>query len=351
MQFKDRILAGLSGEYQGLSNGFDRINDYIYNVQRSTYYLLGGLSGASKTTLVDFIILNALEDAESKNIPINIDYYSWEINEATKKANWLSVMIYKKYGIVISPQKIKGLGKLRLTEDEQKIVFDELPNLERLFSKIKWHWVATNPTGLYNQWWAEGERTGTFIKEPYIDDDGKKQEKVVGWIPNDPTTYSIKVVDHLANAKLERGFNLKQNIDKISEYAVICRNLFKMSFFFVQQFNQGLSSVDRLKFKGADISPQQSDFKDTTNPYTDADIVLGIMNAYKMDLETNLNYNINVEGFPGNLKGRYRLLKVIKNRDGADSIAIGLYTKPEAGYFEELPKEMTSDDYTYYLNK
>jgi hypothetical protein len=70
-----------------------------------------------------------------------------------------------------------------------------------------------------------------------------------------------------------------------------------------------------------------------------------------MDLDTNLNYNINVEGFAGNLKAKYRLLKVIKNREGADSIAIGLYTKPEAGYFEELPREMTSDDYTMYLNK
>jgi hypothetical protein len=30
-----------------------------------------------------------------------------------------------------------------------------------------------------------------------------------------------------------------------------------------------VSSVDRLKFKGADISPQQTDFKDSTNPYQD----------------------------------------------------------------------------------
>lgn len=117
------------------------------------------------------------------------------------------------------------------------------------------------------------------------------------------------------------------------------------------QLTLHVSSVDRLKFKGADISPQQTDFKDSTNPYQDADVVLGLMNAYKMDLETSLTYNIKVEGFPGNLKGKYRLLKVIKNRLGQDNISIGLYTKPEAGYFEELPREMTSEDYTMYLNK
>ena len=44
-------------------------------------------------------------------------------------------------------------------------------------------------------------------------------------------------------------------------------------------------------------------------------------------------------------------MKVIKNRLGQDNISIGLYTKPEAGYFEELPKEMQLEDYQYYLNK
>ena len=351
MQFEDRIRAGLSGDYEGLANGFNRINDYIYNVQRATYTLIGGLSGASKTTLVDFMILNALEDAETKGINVDVDYYSWEINEVTKRANWLSIIIYNKYNRVISPQKIKGLGALRLDEDEQQIVFDEIPNLNRLFAKINWHWVPTNPTGIYNHLWKKMSLKGTFIKEEYTDENGETKEKITGYIANDPNTYHIGILDHIALAKLERGFTLKLNIDKISEYCVILRNLFRMTFFIVQQFNQGLSGIERIKFKGVDISPNQSDFKDSTNPYTDADVVLGLLNAYKMDLETSLNYNINIEGFQYNLKGKYRLLKVIKNREGSDSIAIGLYTKPEAGYFEELPKEMTIEDYKMYLNK
>jgi hypothetical protein len=87
--------------------------------------------------------------------------------------------------------------------------------------------------------------------------------------------------------------------------------------------------------------------------YIDADIVMGLLNPAKMQLETSLGYNINVEGFPYNLKYKYRLLKIIKNRLGQDNISIGLYTKPEAGYFEELPKavDMTTEDYTRYLNK
>ena len=72
MQFKQRIEQGLKGEYTGLANGFDRINKYIYNIQRSCYTLIGGLSGSSKTTLCDFILLNGLQDAKSKGVPFNV---------------------------------------------------------------------------------------------------------------------------------------------------------------------------------------------------------------------------------------------------------------------------------------
>ena len=139
----------------------------------------------------------------------------------------------------------------------------------------------------------------------------------------------------------------------MSEYIVACRNMFNMTFFMVQQFNQSLSNIDRVKFRGVSLEPEMGDFRDSVNPYIDADIVMGLLNPAKMQLETSLGYNINVEGFPYNLKYKYRLLKIIKNRLGQDNISIGLYTKPEAGYFEELPKavDMTNEDYTRYLNK
>lgn len=349
--FEARILQGLNGEYAGLANGFDRLNDYIYNTQRGCYTLIGGLSGSSKTTLCDFIVLQGIQDAIAKNIPINVTYYSWEIDEVSKRANWLSILIYNKYGRVISPQLIKGMGKLRMNKEEQEIVYSELPELDKIFSKIKWHWTPLNPTGLYHEWWSTMSKKGTFETEPYIDENNETKERIISWTPFNKEEYNVVVLDHASLLKFERGFTLKQNMDKMSEYIVACRNMFNMTFYIVQQFNQSLSNIERVKYRGVDLSPEQNDFRDSGNLYIDADIVLGLLNPYKMQLETSLAYNINVEGFPFNLKGKYRLLKAIKNRLGADNIAIGLYTKPEAGYFEELPREMTPEDYKLYLNK
>lgn len=337
MSFVSRIKEGIEGKYEGLSNGFNRLNNHIFGLQRACYTLIGGLSGSAKTTLVDFILINALQDAESKNIPINIFYYSYEIDEISKKANWLSVLIYMKYNITITPQKIKGMGKLRLTDNELELVNSELPELEKLFNKINWRWESQNPTGLYKEWWTFMSERGKFEYEPYEDENGVKKNRIVKYTLNNVDEYNIVILDHIALLKLERGFELKQNLDKLSEYSVNCRNLFGMSFIYLQQFNDGLSSIERQKFKGVDISPQQTDFKDSRNPYIDADVVLGIMNAHKMDMEKCLGYNINVDKGEYNLRDNFRMLKVIKNRIGRDNIALGLLFLPQAGQFEELP--------------
>lgn len=335
---KERIEQGLKGDYSGLANGFNRLNDYIFGTQRSCYTLIGGLSGSAKTTYLDFTLLNAIADAEKKNIPINIFYYSWEMDEYSKRANWLSNIIYNKYGIIVAPEKIKGLGNNRLSLEELELVYNELPYLDKIFAKINWFWEAGNPTGMYKDWWNFMSKRGTFKKETYTSENGEVKEKIDEFVLDNPLEYNIVVVDHLALAKkCERGFTLKENIDKLSEYAMTCRNIFKMTFIFLQQFNQGLSSTERQKFKGVDISPQQSDFKDTTNPYTDADLVLGLMNAHKMDMESCLGYNINKYNAPNNLKDNFRMLKVIKSRLSRDNIGIGLLFLPKSGSFKELP--------------
>lgn len=333
MELKKRILEGISGKYKGLANGFNRLNDYIFGVQRAVYTLLGGQSGTFKTTLADFIVLNSILDAEAKSIEYNIFYYSYEIDELSKQCNWLSVIIFNKYGIVIPPEVIKGYGDNRLTPDQEKLVNSEIPYMEELFKKIHFRFKATNPTGIYNELWNHFASKGNFEYEPYIDKEGKEKQRIKKYIPNNPDSVTLVVLDHLLLLLKERGFSDKEVIDKMSEYAVDLRNMFGCSFLFISQFNDGLSTVDRAKFKGVDLSPQMTDFKSTRNPYADADIVLGTMCPYKLDMTNCLGYDIN------KLKSNMIMLKILKNRLSNDNIAIGLYVNPKAGSFAELPKK------------
>lgn len=332
MSLKRRIQEGIEGKFKGLANGFNRLNDYIFGVQRAVYTLLGGMSGTFKTTLADFIVLNSIIDAEKLGVEYNIFYYSYEIDELSKQCNWLSVIIYNKYGITIPPERIKGFGENRLNDDEQRLVDSEIPYVEELFKKINFRFKATNPTGIYNELWQFFASKGKFEYEPYIDKEGKTKQKIKKYIPNNPDSYTLVVLDHLLLLLKERGFSDKEIIDKMSEYMVELRNMFGCSCIFISQFNDGLSTVDRAKFKGIDLSPQMTDFKSTRNPYADADIVLGTMCPYKLDMNSCLGYDIE------KLKANMIMLKILKNRLSSDNIAIGLYANPKAGSFEELEK-------------
>lgn len=330
MNIRDRIKSGLNGDYKGLSNGLDRINKYIFGVQKKCYYLLGGQSGTFKTTLADFMLISALIDADKQGIKMNVYYYSFEIDEITKKCNWLSNIAYIKYKKSIPPEVIKGLGDNRLTAEEQLIIDNCIEDLEVLWAKIKFVFRPTNPTGIYNDLWKAVGARGTFEYEDYINDKDEKKKRVISFTLNDEKEVNLLVIDHLYLLKKERGFSPKEFMDKMSEYNVELRNTLGMSMLIVQQFNQGLSSVERQKFKGADLSPSQGDFRDSTNPYQDADVVLGIMNPGKLDMEECMGYDLNqIENMI--------LLKIIKNRLSSDNIAIGLQANPKAGNFTELP--------------
>jgi len=331
MNLKQRVEDGLAGKFEGLDNGFERLNDYVFGVQRKCITLIGGQSGTYKTMLADFIVQNAIQCAEAKGITLNIFYNSFEIDKLTKMCNWLSTQIYQKYDISIPSETIKGLGKNRLTDKQQELINSEIPEVEKIFDKVMWNFQPENPTGLYNKIWKFMEKRGKFITETYTNSEGKVKEKVVGFINNNPDEYNLMITDHLYLCKKERDFSTKENLDKFSEYQVETKNMFGMSFINLQQFNQGLSSVERMKFKGVDLSPQQSDFRDSTNPYTDADVCCGIMVPSKLNLDTCLGYDIK------KLKESMLMFKIIKNRLSKDNIAIGLHVNPKSGSFSELP--------------
>lgn len=328
---KQRVQDGISGKYVGLENGFKDLNKVLFGVQKKCYTLIGGQSGTYKTTLLDFIFLNAIQDAKAKNIPIDVFYYSFEIDKLSKQCNWLSQLVYKTYGRVIPPEKIKGLGGNRMTSDELEMVESLIPELEELFDSINFVFDATNPTGIYNDIYKHCAALGDFKYSKYTDDSGEEKKRVESFKFREDR-YVLIGIDHIVLSKKERNFTTKENLDKLSQYMLILRNIFDVSPFLIQQFNMGMSATERQKFKGVDLSPSQTDFKDSTNPYQDCDVALGIINPYKLDMETYLGYDTS------KLKDKFIALKVIKNRLSKDNVAKGLLAKPEIGSFVELPK-------------
>lgn len=226
MTLKERIDRGAAGEYQGLDNGFNNLNKYIFGIQKKCYMLIGGASGTYKTTLTDFMLFNALKDAEEKGINLEVFYYSFEIDRIGKQCNWLSNHIFTKYNYVIAPEKIKGLGSNRLTEKERDFVYSEIEYVEKLFDKIKFTFIPAHPTKIFVE------------LKTYALDNGKMEGDI--YVPNDEKTMKLAIMDHIYLLHKEQGFETKQVLDKWSEYCVYLRNIYGYSFINLQQFNDGL---------------------------------------------------------------------------------------------------------------
>lgn len=344
MKFDKRFTEGQNGEYRGLDNGLGRINNHIYNVQKKWYYLIGGLSGTGKTTLVDSMLQAAIRNAEDEGIEIDIFYYSYEIDSETKFAQWLSNHVYAKHNIEIPPEKIAGLGNNILPSYQQDLVRLEIPYMEKIFNKINFRFDPTNPTGIYRELFDYYSSIGEWEWETYksTDESGKldsqgnplevSKTRIAGY-KRKKEGYTIVVLDHLALCKIENKYTLKENIDRISQYAVWLRNICGTTFFMLQQFNQGLNSIDRKKYNGEDLLPQQNDFKDSGNPFQDSDTALGIMNPHAMNTSSTkvVGYDLR------EIKRNFRLINIIKNRKGKAGVIEGYYFNPKTGHFKSLP--------------
>lgn len=361
--FQQRIDDGVSGMYEGLDNGLNKVNDHMYGIQRKWYYLFGGLSNTAKTTFVDWMLMNAIRDADMKGIELHVYYYSYEIDAESKKCVWMSNHLYNKYRCEIPPQKIAGYGKHnRLTPQEKALVDAETAYIDKLFARIHFRYDPANPTGIYKELMDHFDQHGKFNKEKYkapasdkygndvYDNEGNRvyedRERIVSYTAKNPHAYHIVVHDHIALTKIERKYSLKENLDKLSEYYVWLRNICGLTIMAIQQFNQTLNSVERKKFSGVDLTPQQNDFKDSGNPFQDSDTACGIMNPHSLEMLEWKGYRINDKGKPS-LKDSFRVFKIIKNRKGKANVPYGIYFNPKAGYFTELPnpKDLTEQDY------
>lgn len=133
-----------------------------------------------------------------------------------------------------------------------------------------------------------------------------------------------------------KRLNKKESIDKHSECCGELRDKYGFIFIDVSQFNRGLGDISRRT--KTSLKPIPDDFKESSEPYENADLVLALFNPAKYSME------VDDLGFPVtkfiNSKGanRYRSIYILKNSYGEDDLGKALHFVGEVGAFSELPK-------------
>lgn len=346
--FMEVVRDGQAGLNEGLPNVFNRFNKFLYGTQKRTYYAVGGLAGSGKSAFVDdnFVLSPYfyLLDNQKSTKHLHWHYYSFELDYISKRARWTAYRIYQKLGILCDSNYILSKGKNRVSGDMYQKIAAVADEIDVLFDHMTFVEDPMNPTGIFHELMSYAETKGKFHTESYnYKENGtiKTAQRYSGYTPNSKEDTTIIIIDHVALTKPELNYNLKQLIDKLSQYLIWFRNKCGHIPVAVVQFNRGLTAIERIKFKKEMLLPTLEDFKDTGNIGQDCNVALGMFNPFKMDFQDHLGYPIlpyvgsnRREAF----EDKFRAINIMKNRDGDEWRHIGMHYLGGPGMLRELPQ-------------
>lgn len=287
MSLIDRVLSNLEKRRKKVLEGgincipspFPSFRRDFPGIEQGKYYNVSGASKSGKTQLASYLflytpVLYAYHHPEK--IRLQVFYYPLEETPEKITMRFMCYLLYifSNHTIRISPMELQSVDE---THPVDKRILETLHSLEYQsilnFYEDHVHFMsARNPTGMWRDINAYAEEAGTIHKKTITVENkqtGVSQQKEVFdyYEPKDKDEYVIIIWDHAANTALEQGKNLKDTIDKLSEYMMIFRNKYNHTPVLLQQQNNESISLDA--FKANKIRPTLAGLADSKNPGKD----------------------------------------------------------------------------------
>jgi hypothetical protein len=310
------ISDGLKGKNMGIpmDKAINHISRYVRGIKKKQLVVILGPAKSGKTTFCDFAYVLSLckyyilNDLIAERL-LSIVYYSFEIDRISKELEFSAHFIAlekPKANYVTLPSGVTYEGASRviissdylaseLISDQDELILADVKVIKYLMLTIYPKYIIPifgeydddgkrikegiidfienriNPTGMYNDLRKKAEKEGKFIKEKYINNEGETKVKTVGYQPKDSSKLILVVTDHSRKFNTERGFSLKQTIDKALDYHVILRNLLGWTFIDIVHSNRNLADTERKK-NPEFLYPTPDDSKDSSNFEEDCDL-------------------------------------------------------------------------------
>lgn len=347
-KLKEEIARGKKGLNTGIPfSGFTTLSKHIKNIQQGRYDLVFAGTSIGKTAFVNSTyVYGAIEYLQTNPgyvHDLEIIYYSLEIPPQDQIAKHIAALIWKNHGILTSIDEIKSKGDMEISPEVEGLIGQYEEKMNEIQDKYLFYRSNLNPDFLYKDLMGYAEKRGTVVRD--------ENDFIVDYIPNNPALITLIIIDHIGLVDLGKYSSLKEAIDKISKTLVFFRNKFNFSPVVVSQINRGSEQMDRRD--GDSWMPMLSDIKNTGNVAEDSNTIIGIASPFYLGVEKCLGYDIS------KFRDRYRLAKILKNRDGQAQLNIsflfigeygGYYQLPKADELQGKPEELRKID-EYYKNK
>jgi hypothetical protein len=332
-EFQEQVEKGINNEHLWLPLMQGKLGSSIM-FGKGMYFLFGGLPGSGKTAIVDTMFVLEpyrwwLRNRDKVHVKPFWIYRSMERSKHLKIAKWLSYLLFMDHQIIIDVPTLLGWpNKLfDLDENLQNLINSYKPFFEELEKHIIIIDGPSHPTKIKHFATEFALSRGQIVQ---VDKYNKR------YVQNNPNEIYIHVTDHVGKIIKEEGLNNdKAILDKHSEYMGTLRDFYKFTVIDISQLNREIESTFRAVKTDLDVQPK--DFKGTADLYENADVVIGLMNPYKLQVFDYADYDITK--FINNRNyNRFRGLKVIKNSYGIDDFRLGYQFYGENGLMVELPK-------------
>jgi len=344
--FVEEYKKGQKGLNRGLPMGkpLAALDRHLNGVQKRMIYIIASAPKVGKSTLADYAFLvQPYLHAVRNRLKVRWIYFSFEIDRVSKEFDMAAHFLWHDYGIeriiLENGQAVEGKAFVPLSaaylrgrlRDDAGATIKVKPKVENVLQQVYQNRIVPlfgehsptgertkeglvdfveerdNPTGLYKRLREYAERNGEF----HVNAHGR----TTGYTERDPDLHTIVITDHLRKLRLERGYLMKQNVDKYSEYQVELRNWCGFTFVDIIHTNRTLGAGDNIKFYGSELYPTSENIKDTSNLSEDADFVITLFdpNDDKYRLDTHFGMKIR-DGEGNNLYPDLRTIHLVESR-------------------------------------
>ncbi len=340
-----------SGGITSISPPFPRLAKKYPGWVKGTYTILTASSGVGKTKAAKFFAVSSVYDfiKNNPNVKAKIFYFALE---ESKDMFWLSMMstlLYTKYNIFMSPQKLLSLGDFTLDRNTLariQSVKEEIEDMEKHIDVID---NVFNPYGIYKhvREYFDNPDLGEFVKIKTNEGEIKGDFKY-----KDDDLYVFCITDHIslltpdANGKFGQQKTLHEAMGYFSqEYCL--KQMSKRLKCVVINVQQQSADKERQEFyKGQSIEkklePSLDGLADNKLCQRDADLVLGLFAPTRYELPSYRGYDIS------KLKDKYRCLIFLKDRHfGLANNYVNLYFNGATNIMKELPLKDEMTDKVY----
>ena len=334
------------GKINSIPSPFERFRNDFLGIERKKMYLVSSFTKGSKTqfTTFMFVITPLLYSFYNRDkARVKFFFYLWEETKEDFTNRIISHLLFKlsKGKIEVSPTDLMSSNNDKPLSDEALEMMDseEFVNIMNYFEECSVFSDSQNPTGIWLECKSYAENNGTthYKAKKYKDEFGveKETQGFDYYEPNDSEEYRILYIDHLSLTSQERGYTLKQAMDKVGEYCILLRDRYFFSPVIIQQQNTDNESMDAIKMNK--LRPTVAGLADSKYSARNCNVFLGLFSPIKFDLNSYYGYDVT------KFKDNIRFLEVILNRGGTMGGLTALYFNGAVCEFQQLPLPTEKD--------